>query len=159
MKKIIVLAIVFQLVLSGAAYASITTKNLELSTNSASYLIKGQPVDVIVSAKNESSDGSLDALDFSPYNQFRVEVYLLAKGGKKHVAGKDIPSSSFPEQVLAGKTLVAFVSDVTNGEQLTAGTYLVEFVASTPGQDPYVLSCTFSVLPTTLVQTARLLKD
>lgn len=154
MKKLAYLIIALPLMCFRVVFADVTAGDLRLASSSESYL-KGDSIDLIVFAKNDSPEGQIDTLNFGSYGRARVEVYQLTKDGKKHIGGKDIALSAFTEEVPAGKSMVAYIPNVV--EQLTSGTYLAELILSTPGRDPYVTSTTFRVLASMVVQAAKII--
>lgn len=153
MRKLGVLLLVFQMV-SSPLFAAVVD-NLELVPSSKLYF-SGETVDAILYG-SAVSDESLSALRLDRFNRFSFEVVRLTSKGEEFVAQKEVSLSDSADNVSYGKSALAYALDITKGEPLEAGTYLLKFVASTPGEEPYVLTTNFKVHSTTVVQAAKLI--
>ena len=153
MKKLVTLLILSQLVLTGASFADVNLDQMEVVSSSRLYF-NGEPVDAILYATNNGSDETAETLDFGKFNRFSFEIYRLGDNGADFVAGKNVSPSAFPGHISRGRTVVTHALDITNGRPLSEGTYLLKFVASYAGGEPFVITTNFRVYQSLAVRAA-----
>ncbi len=154
-KRILAVVSLLQFFSLPICFAEVTPENLEISPSSPLYF-KGELVDAVIYAKNDAFGGSPDQLNFGPYRKLEVDIYKLTADGSEIVASKPLQISQFTQLIPSGKSVAAYVLDVTNSEQLEPGTYTLVFTASYPGGKPYTSASTFRIPDTVVVQAAKL---